>query len=373
MTGRERRRRALVWGAVVLFFAATAWGAFTTQSGWWPLTAFCAYPVVGGVILTSRPGNWVGRMLLAISLPWALAVGAADLTASIPAWVEPAGDVVLNVSTMLLAVLVLVFPTGTITTASGRVIAAFTATAAVLIGVLTLVVPTTLLTTGRPNPFAITSLAGLEDLVQGEFLTYALAILLPAALVELAIRWRRATGPERLQFRWFAFGVIATLAMIGASLLVPQTDEVSIASVLLSFSLNAIPVCIGIAVTRHGLYQINRVVSRTVAYAIVTALAIGVYAAVVTSVTWLLPAAPSLGVAAATLTAAALFLPVLRWVQRRLDRRFDRERYSAQKVVDDFGARLRTVVDPATTVDDLRRAVGSTLQPASVGIWTVKR
>jgi hypothetical protein len=373
MNGRERNRRTLVWSAVVLFFAATAWGAFATDSGWWPLTAFCAYPVVGGMILTSRPGNWVGRVLLAISLPWALAVGAADLTASLPAWVEPAGDVVLNVSTMLLAVLVLVFPTGTISTTAGRLIVAVTATAATLIGVLTLVVPTTLSTTGRPNPFAIASLAGLEDLVRGEILTYALAILLPAALVELAVRWRRATGPERLQFRWFAFGVIVTLVVIGVSLLIPQSDQVSIGSVLLSFALNAIPVCIGIAVTRHGLYEINRVVSRTVAYAIVTSLAIGVYATVVTSVTWLLPEAPSLGVAAATLAAAALFLPVLRWVQRRLDRRFDRERYSAQKVVDDFGARLRTVVDPATTAGDLRRAVDSALQPASVGVWTVTR
>lgn len=109
------------------------------------------------------------------------------------------------------------------------------------------------------------------------------------------------------------------------------------------------------------------------AYAIVTLLTVCVYALVVVSITWLLPGLPSVGVALATLIAAALFLPVLRAVQRVVDRRFDRERYNAEKVVDAFGERLRSHLDPHSRGGDLTTAVEQTLQPASVGIWTVEK
>jgi hypothetical protein len=200
-------------------------------------------------------------------------------------------------------------------------------------------------------------------------------VLVVGSLVDLCLRWRRAIGVERLQFRWFAFGV----SIVAVEFVVDQTWQAISPASYAAFApfewipqlcLNAIPITIGIAVTRHGLYEINRVISRTVAYSIVTAAAVGVYAAVVSSVTFVLPDAPSFAVAAATLAAAALFLPVLRAVQRRLDRRFDRERYDARKVVDEFGERLRGDADPTGVTPDLIRAVDKALQPASVGVWT---
>jgi Flp pilus assembly protein TadB len=102
----------------------------------------------------------------------------------------------------------------------------------------------------------------------------------------------------------------------------------------------------------------------------VTAVAVAIYAIVVTSVAWLLPDATTLGVALATLVAAAVFLPVLRVSRRLLDRRFNRAQYDAERVVDAFGERLRTGADPHTAASDLAEAVDRTLEPSVVGIWT---
>ena len=234
----------------------------------------------------------------------------------------------------------------------------------------TIVDPRPLFATQRPNPWGVAALQplfGSREVGPTDVLWLVSIGLVVAALVEMIVRWRRSTGAERLQYRWFAFGVSIVLVgvLIGiAALFAPW------AVALYAVSLNAIPITIGIAVTRHGLYEINRVVSRTVAYAIVTVLAIGVYVLVVTSGTWLFPGAPSIAVAAATLAAAALFLPVLRWVQRRVDRRFDRERYDAARVVDAFGERLRVGSDPLTSVADLTHVVDRALQPSAVGLWT---
>jgi len=101
----------------------------------------------------------------------------------------------------------------------------------------------------------------------------------------------------------------------------------------------------------------------------VTASVIGTYALVVTSISRLLPVSSALAVATATLTAAAVFRPVLRRVQEAVDRRFNRERYDAQRVVDAFGARLRGETDPDAAAADLVAAVGRALQPAAVGLW----
>jgi len=131
-----------------------------------------------------------------------------------------------------------------------------------------------------------------------------------------------------------------------------------------------IPISIAVAVLRYRLYEIDRIISRTASYAVVTIVVIGVYALIVTSVALFLPDAPTLGVALATLTAAAVFLPVLRTVRRLLDRRFNRAQYDAERVVETFGQRLRTGADPHTAPADLLGAVESTLEPDVLGLWT---
>ncbi len=331
---------------------------------------------VGVTIVTQRPGNRVGWVMLvaaATIVPFPM-LQLPGFAAAVPAAVEVALNVVGSLSSLLFALSVLIYPTGRITTRAGRVIAGLLAMVALGVATFTLVGPGPLIDSGRANPLAVDAVSPVMTTTDGlgilDILWLAGMLLALAALVEMVPRWRRAAGAERLQYRWFAYGVVVVLVCIAVLLPTGFTDW---ALILYSLSINALPISIGIAITRHGLYEINRVVSRSVSYVIVTLLAVGVYALVVTSITWVLPDAPSLAVAAATLAAAAVFLPVLRWVRRIVDRRFDRERYDAQKVVDAFGEGLRTEVDPSTTAHDLVRAAERTLQPASVGVWTVDR
>ena len=134
-----------------------------------------------------------------------------------------------------------------------------------------------------------------------------------------------------------------------------------------------VPVAIGIAVLRYRLYDINRVISRTVAYAIITGLLVGVYAGLVLLATQVLGIHSSVAVAAATLAAAALFSPVRRRVQRAVDRRFNRARYDADQTVAVFAARLKDAVDLDAVRDDLAGVVHRALEPAHVSVWIRQR
>ena len=130
-----------------------------------------------------------------------------------------------------------------------------------------------------------------------------------------------------------------------------------------------IPVAIGIAVLRYRLYDIDRIISRTVAYAIVTGLLVGVYAGLVLLATQVLRVHTPVAVAVATLAAAALFSPVRRWVQRRVDRQFNRARYDADQIAAAFAARLQDTVDLSSVRDDLTGIVSRALEPAHVSVW----
>jgi hypothetical protein len=188
------------------------------------------------------------------------------------------------------------------------------------------------------------------------------------SVASLFFRYRRARSVERVQLRWlFWAGCIPVVCLIVAWSLPGKFGSIVGSVVLVSYSL--IPIAIAVAVLRYGLYGIDRIISRTVSYAIVTIVIVGVYVGFVLGIGALLPQANSVGVAIATLAAAAVFLPLLRVVQRRLDRRFDRQRYDAEQVVEAFGARLRNAVDPEATVPDLVSAVERALQPTSLGVW----
>jgi hypothetical protein len=200
----------------------------------------------------------------------------------------------------------------------------------------------------------------------------ALALLIPSFLGSIAslfVRYRRARSVERVQLRWlFWAGCIPVVLTIFGWLAPSNIGYLLRPLGLVSYAF--IPVAIAIAVLRYGLYNIDRIISRTVSYAIVTIVIVGVYVGVVLGIGALLPKANSLGVAIATLAAAAVFLPLLRVVQRLVDRRFNRSAYNAQKVVEAYGARLRSGVDPHSAGVDLVSAVDQTLQPLAVGIWT---
>lgn len=366
-------REAVRQGGILALFAGYLALCITTISATgesWTLVAWGGFAIVGTLLLLRRSGNAIGRILLGIALFWGLsgAIVIPGVAAALPVGIELLIGACSYAVWMLLPVLIVVFPSGKVTSWLGRVVAVAAVSIAAVVVLVALLAPGPLALSGRPNPLGVTDLAPVAAIVLGEESFLSVPLVGAAALVDLVMRWVRADGATRLQFRWLAYGTAVTVAILGTSLFFE--DSPPVVTLALTLGINAIPIAIWIAVTRHGLYEIGRVVSRTVSYAIVTALVIGVYAAVVTSTTWLLPGTPTVGVALATLAAAALFLPVLRFVQRRIDRRFDREHFDAQKTVDAFGEHLRTGTDPSTAAGDLADAVERTLQPSSLGLLT---
>jgi hypothetical protein len=134
-------------------------------------------------------------------------------------------------------------------------------------------------------------------------------------------------------------------------------------------ALLGLPLSIGVGILRYRLYDIDRLVSRTLSYALLTGLLVGVFVGLVLLTTRVLPFSSPVGVAASTLAAAALFAPLRNRLQRLVDRRFNRARYDAEATVTAFGARLRDAVDPETVLSELAAAAGGSLQPAHVSVW----
>jgi hypothetical protein len=135
----------------------------------------------------------------------------------------------------------------------------------------------------------------------------------------------------------------------------------------------ALPVCVGIAILKYRLYDIDRIISRALAYAIVTGVLIGLYTGLVLLATRGLSFRTPVAVAASTLAAAALFNPLRQRVQRIVDRRFNRARYDADQIVAAFAARLKDSVDLRSVRDDLATVVDQALQPAHVFVWVNER
>jgi hypothetical protein len=175
------------------------------------------------------------------------------------------------------------------------------------------------------------------------------------------LSWRAADGDRRQQLKWLACGgaVAAASLLLAAALGVAE----------LLAGLAALPVGIGVGILRYRLYDIDRIISRTLAYTLVTGLLIGVYAGLVLLATRVLSVHTPVAVAAATLAAAALFTPLRRRVQHAVDRRFNRARYDADQTVAAFAARLKDAVDLDSIRDDLAGTVHQALEPAHVSVW----
>jgi hypothetical protein len=199
-----------------------------------------------------------------------------------------------------------------------------------------------------------------------------------AAILSLAFRYRRAGTTERAQLNWLVYVaaviVVALLAPIPIERIMgPGNASNNLQNALGSGAIALVPVAIGIAVLRYRLYDIDRVISRTVAYAIVTGLLVRIYAGLVLLATQVFGFRTPVAVAAATLAAAALFNPVRRRVQHRVDRRFNWARYDAEATVAAFEARLKDAVNLDSVKDDLASVVEKALEPAHVSVWINER
>jgi hypothetical protein len=190
----------------------------------------------------------------------------------------------------------------------------------------------------------------------------------------LVVRSRRGTDVERQQIKWLAYsGCLVALALMPAvALSLTPGWPARVASGAVSAAALTMPAAVAVAVLRYRLYDIDRVISRTLAYAIITGVLAGVYAALVLLATGMLGVRTPVAVAAATLAAAALFAPVRRRVQHTADRRFNRDRYDADQTVAAFAARLKDAVDLDTIREELAGVVQTTLEPASVRVWAAR-
>jgi hypothetical protein len=193
------------------------------------------------------------------------------------------------------------------------------------------------------------------------------AVLMLAAVVIQFVHRRHRSSTEKRQLKWFLFALAVSMSLylVAAVLRVPDTTFLVIDAIATSFW----PIAILIAITRYRLYDIDRIISRTVSYAIIVGLLAAIFFGVVTAVTALLPTQNALAVAGSTLVVAALFNPVRLRVQQWVDRRFNRSHYEAQSVIDSFAATLQDEPDLENLVERLQAVVIETMGPALVGTW----
>jgi hypothetical protein len=340
-----------------------------------------SFAFVGAVVAFRARGNPIGWLLWLFGLCTAVALaGSVDVALSLPGarWGEWFTEWISIVPFACVAYVLLLFPDGSLLSPRWRPALWLThlTVVAILLEVFTPYV--------RGHDYAYANPIGVSAYrngVYGGLLnngTVAWA-LLPLAIVvgavSFVIRYRRSSGVQRLQLKWFALaaGVNATafVVMSGAYVLEAVTNIKSFGPplVLMVLCVNAIPIASGLAILRYRLYDIDRIISRALAYLVVSGVLVGVYVAVVTAATAVLPSHSEVTVAAATLVAAALLEPTRRRAQNLVDRRFNRARFDAIKTVDAFANRQRDQVDPQKVCDDLSGTVNATLEPASIIIW----
>ena len=194
-------------------------------------------------------------------------------------------------------------------------------------------------------------------------------LLLIGFVMRQAATWRRATGERRKQLTWLMSGGAVSVV----SIFIVSTNNTSSAGIvatdIAAVGLTAIPLAIGVGILKYRLYEIDRLISRTLSYLVVTGLLAIVFLGLVALTTSVLPFSSPVGVAASTLAAAALFNPLRRRVQRLVDRRFNRARYDADSIIAAFTIRLRDAVDLDTINQELRHAVNQAVAPAYASVW----
>ena len=311
------------------------------------------FAFTGVILRDNRPDNVIGWLFL-----WIAVLFSTAAAAGIPewqGWATPTFTRVLFSSTFfpavaLVMVLVVLFPTGRPPTPRWRWVL-WTALAFALLAVVG---------NGLPPGSKLGSRLG-------EVAAVPILIGTGAGVASAVVRYRRAKVVERAQLRWFllASAFFLVMVVVGDS----ARDHPYLQLVFVALGLFAIPVAVTVAVLRYRLYEIDRLISRTLAYALITAVLVGVYVLVAVVPATMFDLESDLLAAAATLAAAAAFGPVRRRVQSAVDRRFNRSRYNALQTADAFRARLRHTVDLEDLSTDLVNTVGSTVQPSHATVW----
>jgi hypothetical protein len=343
--------------------------------------AFLSSATVGALLAWRRPGNAVGWICCAIGLGVALAVAPLEYvryavthpgSLPAPAWVGwPAMWAWYPAQGLMSTFLLLVFPTGHLPSRRWRPVA--WAAGATITGVsLVAAVAPEPLDAGLPlNPLGIQQMAGVYELA-GPIAFLLLGVLGLASVASLVVRFRRARDEERQQLKWFTYGA-GVLALLLAVAAVSPALNARVPALVVAAALAAPPLAIGVAVLRYRLYDIDRLINRTLVYGLLTATLGLAYAGVVLVLGQLFGTVgertPSWAVAGATLAVSALFQPARRRVQQVVDRRFNRRKYHAAKTIELFSARLRDQIDLDTLSVELLAAVDQTMQPTAASLW----
>ena len=197
-----------------------------------------------------------------------------------------------------------------------------------------------------------------------------LLVGLLVAAGSLVVRFRRARGLERQQLRWLALAAaLSAAALLAAVAVAVLGAPLGVVLIAAGISVALLPLATGAAILRYRLYDLDRIISRTLAYGLLTVLLGSGYAAVVLGLGRLLGRDSSLIVAAAALAVAALFQPLRRRIQSVVDRRFNRRRYDAAQTIAAFSAHLRDEIDLATLTGELLTVVDQTMQPTQASLW----
>lgn len=377
---------ALVAGGVLSFVLSGALG----------LGVFFAYAGIGGFLAARLPANGLGWMLILIGIgialgsapvdgdPALLSSGSIDARQALAAWANGTGWAIGFTG---IIGLVLLFPDGELQPGRwrwfGRLVAAVTVTLAALIILGPTVNVGSALRPGStvdvPNPLAVLPNAAVWRLVPPTALLYsAMFATFALGAVDLLVRFRRASGSRRLQYRWLVAAIVLVAVATGAWAVLELVAHSPLAAPALGLALVAymtVPIAIAVAVLRYRLYDIDVIIRRSLAYGTVTLLLGTVYAVVVLGLQAALQPVTQrdgIAVAGATLLVAAIFGPVRHRVQRTVDRRFDRAGYDLQRVIENLAMHQKMEADPALLVEELRRATDSSLHPATVSVWLRK-
>lgn len=356
-----------------------------------PIGIFLAFTAAGFVVARRQPQNPIGWILIAIAMCFLLSL--VGTTYSVVDYrlhhgTLPLGWVAISLGNfwvpwlVLLPLPTLLFPAGKLPSPRWRwslwvyVIAGGYATIASLAGgvIDSLGRHVQILLNGSLNSNSQTGVRA----VFGDAVVVCALIVLALWLtwiVRLVVSYRSSVGDHRQQLKWLMAGCMATvIAVVMIFLRLTPVSAPSgigqwIVTIIFIFAIAGLPVGIGVGVLKYRLYDIDRLISRTLSYAIVTGLLIGVYVGLVTLATRVLPFSSPLAVAASTLVAVALFNPLRRRVQRLVDRRFNRARYDAEATVAAFANRVRNDVDLDLVSSEFVRVVQTSVEPAHVSLW----
>src|SRR5215211_4113417 len=395
--GRPRRWLAgltwVLWALAMLGLAVVPWmDRLTIRAGRpdlaqlsggsvvGPVLAVLSATTVGAVLASRRPRHPVGWLLLGFALSLTASgvissyvtygllarPGALPAAATVARYYPATGAAALA----LLSLVLLLTPTGSLPSARWRWWAVITAATPVA---LVLVVP---VAPGRLDPQLLMGSSPFSDRALGGVLRLATQVALVVTAVAVAVaagslvvRFRRAQGVERQQLRWVALA--ATLMVLAVPIVLASVALES--PILVNWApavwVVVLPVAVGAAILRYRLYDLDRIISRTLAYGLLTLLLGGGYAAVVLGLGQLLGRESPLVVAAATLAVAAVFQPARRRVQAVVDQRFNRRRHDVARIIEAFGVRLRNEVDLDALHTELLAVVDQTMQPTQVSLW----